>query len=161
MRGNSAELLGRLAGGIRPLGDAADLPEPQARGLLFDDMLGQAREGRLRSGLPVRVSPGMSPGLSPADLEALGVRTDLAQAEGIRRALVQVGGRTFRVDVASRTVIDAPDAQRGPVSGIDGVVLSNAGGGRESGGGHAGGPARVVRNASLLDALASVRPGVG
>lgn len=126
--------------------------------LRFDDMLARARAGALRTGLPVRVPLGLRPPVSKSDLDLLSERTDLAQAEGIHRALIEVGGRTYRVDVDRRTVIDAPDAHKTAVGEIDGAVLEGVPGG---GGAEAIVPARVVRNASLLDALASVRQDAG
>ncbi len=151
---SSAELLGRLAGGVRPVADADGPARATGGPLRFDDMLTRARAGVLRTGLPVRVPLGLRPPVLKADLDLLSERTDLAQAEGIRRALIEVGGRTFRVDVDRRAIIDAPDAHRSAVGGIDGAVLEGI---AVAGAADGVVPARVVRNASLLDALASVR----
>jgi len=121
-------------------------------------MLARARAGTLRTGLPVRVPLGLHPPISKSDLDLLSKRTDMAQAEGIRRALIEVAGRTYRVDVDRRTVIDAPDAHKTAVGEIDGAVLEGV---SDAGSAEAIVPARIVRNASLLDALVSVLQDAG
>ena len=149
-------LLRRLAGGVRPIGapGGTDPPAPRDRATLdFAGMLSRAAGGGLRSDLPVRVPPALRDALDEAAHERLSDATDLAAAEGIARALVLFGGRMFRVDVPSRSVIDAPDAQQPVIAGVDGVVRAD----RPDPGASRGpepGPARVVRNASLINALA-------
>lgn len=148
-------LLRRLAGGVHPVGpgpDAAPAGPRDRVSLDFSAMLSDAADGRLRSDAPVRVPPALRGSIDDPDHRRLSDATDLAASEGIGRALVLFGGRMFRVDVPSRSVIDAPDAQQATITGVDGVVRADK---PEPGGvADAGlGPARVVRNASLINAL--------
>lgn len=153
------ELLRRLAGGVHPAPSAQGVDGVRDRPTLdFRAMLDRATAGTLGTGLPVRVPGGLTPPVEKDQLQGLSQGADRAQREGIERALVELGGRTFRVDVRERSVIDAPDAQLSAVGGIDGYVRV---GSEADSAGQQGriGPARVVRNVSLLEALARVRPG--
>lgn len=162
MTGGSFSLLRQLSAGVRvydaPPGagvQATRTDDPTASG--FHAMLDLASRGELRSDLPVRVPPALDGQIDRALLDQLSDATDLAASEGIGRALVLAGGRTFRVDVGSRTVIDAPGAQESAVAGIDGVVRVGSGPDARSVTPDpmpADGPARVVRNTSLLRVLA-------
>ncbi len=160
----SVSLLRRLASGVRGFdGDAASAAGVPHAGAAseFGALLEQATRGTLRSGLPLRLAPGLSEPVDASMLDRLGAAADLAAAEGAERVLVMAGERTFRVDVATRTVIDAPAAQTQVVVGIDGVVRAPTADGRGGGGGthQADGPARVVRNGSLLRVLAGSEDG--
>lgn len=158
----SGELLRLLSGGVQPV--EGGTPTTRDRFTLdFGAMLGRAQAGSLRTGLPVRVPLGLTPGVDETVRAELSEAADMAQREGIERAMVLVGRRGFRVDVRRREVIDAPDAQASAVGGIDGFVLRSPG---ETGEEDkpappppATGPARVVRNTTLIDTLAGVRPG--
>lgn len=164
----SAGMLRALAGGVCPVDGmpprVRDAPRDRET-LDFDRLLGQAAAGTLRSWLPVRVPHALVPEVDGPTHDALAEATDRAATEGIRHAAVLLGSRLFRVDVAARSVIDAPPAQERTVRGIDGVVIgdgSNAdapGGTPEHVSGPATGPARVVRNASLAQTLADVGGG--
>jgi hypothetical protein len=129
------------------------LPDPRVRDAAassdFGAMLESASRGELRSDLPVRVPPALDGQIDRSLLDQI--------SEGIRRALVIAGGRTFRVDVGARSVIDAPGAQQAAVGNIDGVVRAAPTAGIPPGRTDAvpaDGPARVVRNTSLLRVLA-------
>lgn len=151
------DLLRRLAGGVHPV-ERASLPAPEDE---FSWMLDQARRGQLTTDLPVRVPLGLTPGVDDRVRHELSVAADLAQSEGITRAVVLVDDRAFRVDVRTRTVIDAPDAHITAVGDIDGLVIRHADPTSTPAvpaAPPATGPARVVRNASLIDALAAPPP---
>jgi hypothetical protein len=137
------------------------LPDPRVRDAAapsdFGAMLESASRGELRSDLPVKVPPALDGQIDRSLLDQISTATDLAASEGIRRALVIAGGRTFRVDVGARSVIDAPGAQQAAVGNIDGVVRAAPTAGIPPGRTDAvpaDGPARVVRNTSLLRVLA-------
>jgi hypothetical protein len=158
------ELLRMLAGGISPVARSPSVRFDDGASLDFRAMLEKATRGNLTTGLPVRIPSGLSPPVSLAEHDSLSLAADRAQAAGIERALVDLGGRTLRMDVQERQVIDAPDAQLRAVGGIDGYVrgMSDARERPDLGiSGTALGPARIVRNQSLIDALARVLPGVG
>lgn len=129
----------------------------------FGVLMEQALRGDLRSDLPVRVPAALKGQIDAGLLARIAEATDLAASEGIRRALVLAGGRTFRVDVGARSVIDAPGAQQSAVGDIDGMVRVPAASGgppAPADSQPADGPARVVRNTSLLHVLAD-RPADG
>lgn len=150
-----------LAGGIRPGGGVQSVEVAGDRPALdFQNMLEQAAGGKLETGLPIRAPEGLTPPVEPDQHGSLSRSTDRAEQEGIERALVDLGERTFRIDVRNRAIIDAPDAQLRAVGGIDGYVRAGSGAAGETDPMAASGPARVVRNVSLLDALARVRPDV-
>lgn len=163
MAAGGAALLRVLAGGVRPV-DAPAPPTPAGprdRDTLdFGVLLDRATRGGLRTDLPVRLPASLRGDFDADTMARLSEATDLAAAEGMRRAAVILDGRVVRVDVAARSVVDAPDAQQPAVGGIDGVVrlpIAQGPKGVETGDpGSVGGPARVVRNASLARTLADV-----
>ena len=123
----------------------------------FGLLMEHALRGELRSDLPVRVPPELKGQIDPGLLALIAEATDLAASDGIRRALVLSGERTFRVDVGTRSVIDAPVAQQSAVGDIDGMVRvppASTGSPASAGPLLADGPARVVRSVSLLRVLA-------
>lgn len=154
MMPQAIDLLRRLAGGVHPV-ERATTPAPDGD---FSWMLDLARRGRLTTDLPVRVPLGLTPGVDDRVRHELSIAADMAESEGITRAVVLVDDRAFRVDVRTRTVIDAPDAQITAVGDIDGLVVRHADPSPTPApptAPPATGPARVVRNASLIDALAA------
>lgn len=177
MSPGSGSLLRALAGGVHPVDTPASVgpaSPPDRETLDFGLALAHAREGELRTGLPVAVPPALRAGIDRATGDSISDATDRAAAMGIDRALVILGDRAFRVDIGARAIIDAPNG--GPaITGIDGVVrVPSPGGSNPTAGpdrpGHtndphhptmpnATGPARVVRNTSLLNTLAG--PGLG
>ena len=169
MSPGSGSLLRALAGGVRPVDppvSAAASSPPDRDTLDFGAMLDRARGGGLRTGLPVSLPAPLKGAIDTATGEQLSAAADDAAAMGIDRALVLIGHHAFRVDVGARAVIDAPPGDQHTITGVDGVVrvpsshdptananpLSPA----QS---PATGPARVVRNTSLLDTLAGQYPG--
>lgn len=148
-----ATLLRMLGGGVRRFDAPSSNPTLNSEAPGFAVMLERAAQGELRSNLPVRTPATMEP-VDPDLRSRLSEATDLAASEGIRRALVLVEGRMFRVDVASRSLIDAPGAQSRAVGDIDGVVRAGGSPTAASASDRHSGPARVVRNTSLLRVLA-------
>lgn len=159
MSSDSIGLIRRLAGGVKPI-DPVDLPGPTDRiGSDFRSMLEDARRGVLRSGAPVRVAPALANSLDAGTLDQLAAAADSAAAEGITRALVQIEERMFRLDVPARTVVDSPESGAEVIPGIDGLVRvmdhsTSAPDSRPD-----PSPARVVRNASLINALSGIPGG--
>lgn len=150
----ATDLLRRLAGGVHPV-ERASPPAPEGE---FSWLLDQARRGELTTDLPVRVPIGLTPAVDDRVRRELSVAADMAESEGITRAVVLVDDRAFRVDVRTRTVIDAPDAQIAAVGDIDGLVIRPTDPAATQAippAPPATGPARLVRNASLIDALAA------
>ncbi len=145
----AASLLRRLAGGVRPVdAPATRADRPATTG--FTAHLRLAGESALRTGLAVH-APASVP-LDDAERAALSEAADEAASMGVAMPLVQVGGRCFRVDAVERSVVEeVPDARR-VVADIDGLVRQAP----DTGDARAAsvGPARVVRNASLVRSLA-------
>lgn len=154
MNEGSVSLLRMLAGGVLGFDTPSRDPAADTESIGFDSMMEKAFRGELRSELPVRVPPALEERVDATLRPLLSAATDLAASEGIRRALVLVEGRMFRVDVASRSLIDAPGAQSRAVGDIDGVVRAGGSPTAVSASDRHSGPARVVRNTSLLRVLA-------
>jgi hypothetical protein len=157
---SASSLLRRLGGGVGPPTHALSAGAPGDRETLdFALLLDQARSGRLRSGIPVRVPDALATGLDDVARERLSQAADAALSEGLSRALVLLGGRMFRLDVGARSVVDAPAPDQAVVAGIDGVVRASADAPSPPGVTHGRiGPARLVRNPSLIHALAGAVP---
>lgn len=93
----------------------------------FKALLGQAKRGELSSGRDVSIDPGLKIDLTPDQVKALSAAADKAEAAGLNRALVMIGGRGLVLDVASRSVTAAADmGAPGVLSQIDGVVSAGA-----------------------------------
>lgn len=153
------ELLRMLAGGVNPAGRTVPVRQPADGAMDFRAMLEKAAGGELNTDLPVRVPRGLAPPLEPTQHARLSNATDRAQQHGIARALIDLGDRSLRVDVQERSVIDAPDAQLRAVGDIDGYVRAHKDA-DEPPAHEPRGPARVVRNTSLINTLADVPPDV-
>lgn len=116
-----ADLLRVLGSGVRPDGQAQDIPA--ASGADFERMLAQARAGTLETGLPVTVAEGAGVELDATQLERLGRAVDRAHAEGATRVVVLMDGMSLDVDVLSRRVLGPADTSGGRVvTGIDGLI---------------------------------------
>mgnify|MGYP006420760079 CR=1 FL=1 len=169
MRLSPARLLDKLAGGV--------IPVERGEG----DGFGDALRSRIRDahGSWLSFAPGVDG--SSIDFDTLASAregADAAAREGFARALIDVGALSVRVDVPSRRVeARFPRTDPMTVGGIDGVVRvadphapapdeasgdadGDTGGGgvgaasaRVAGAGVIPFPARVVRNASLAEAL--------
>jgi hypothetical protein len=156
MSSASVGLIRMLAGGVRAFGPDEPAAPGNPVGFDFESMLGLAGKGKLRSGSPVRLARGFADRVGAEMLGQLATAADTAAAEGITRALVMIEERMFRLDVLARTVIDAPDHGAEVIAGIDGVVRRGAPAELRPDSRGELGPARVVRNASLIDALAGM-----
>jgi len=164
-----ARLLDKLAGGV--------IPVERGEGGGFRDALRSELRGA--HGAWFSFAPGVDGSSIDFDtLASAGEATDAASREGITRAIIDVGALSMRVDVPSRRV-EARFPRTDPVTvgGIDGVVRvadphapapddASGDGEAETVGGDGGAssarvggagvipfPARVVRNASLAEAL--------
>lgn len=153
MNTSGPDLLRRLSGGVTPAGTPHRERAGTGSSLRFDTELVLAAAAQTRSGLPVRIPAALRAGVSDADRLVLSDAADRASAEGIDHALVLLGDRAFRLDVTGRAVTDAPAAQETVISGIDGVIRPGAERGAEPADSSPLGPARVVRNSSLIDSL--------
>ncbi len=159
MTADSIGLIRRLAGGVRPFGPDDPAGPPDRISLDFQSMLSLARKGALHSGAPVRMTQGLANSLDPGTRDQLASAADAAAAEGITRALVLIEQRMFRLDVPARTIVDAPDPSEEVIAGIDGVVRRAATPPTAPNQPPDHRPARVVRNASLIDALSEIPQG--
>lgn len=169
MSPGSGSLLRALAGGVRPVDapvSAAASSPPDRDTLDFQGLLDRARQGELRTGLPLALPVSLRGGIDRATGERLSAAADDAAAMGIDRALVLIGEHAYRVDVRARAVIDAPPEDQHAITGVDGVVRVPSPHDPAAGAptpspahGPAAGPARVVRNTSLLETLAGQHPG--
>jgi len=149
-------LLAKLGAGVDP----TDRPrEPISRD--FADVLDRVNRGST-SGIPVVFDPHIPQ--STIDPDTIGRAADLATIRGVRSALVDLGGSILRVDVAERRV----EAQFDPrtelvIDGIDGYVRPQSPRSQNDADSAIDssdritrsrvGPARDMRNASLVHAL--------
>lgn len=121
--------------------------------------------GQARSELGVTFAPSASGQFGQDEQQRIARAVDLAAAAGSEHALIMHERHALRVDVRNRVVLEAPEQTPGRVvTGIDAFVEAQ---GHASQGDTpegepvgAGGfvPARVVRNASLVRALAQAQP---
>lgn len=127
---SAAELIGALGGVISPArvtGDGASLTPGSLASGGFEALLELARGGEAATGRPVIDAAAL--GLDPEDMRRIGDAIDRAQAAGMDRALVLLGGTAYEVDVENRTVLGERTLDElGLIDGIDGVV--DAGDGR-------------------------------
>ncbi len=161
------QLLSALGSGVL-MNDSGRAVRHEEYGLNFEEIL-----NRVQRGEPSEIGVQLGKDLLPDDLSRVmqdraGLAADLASLNGIEHALVDLGGSLVRLDVRNRVI----DAQIEPSDGqvvdrIDGFVSMRVGQGGEDGEGGRGegveggegvdfvvtGPARVVRNASLMAAL--------
>ena len=91
----------------------------------FDDLLSLVSRGGVQSDRPVAVAGDVSltAELDSGQLDRLAAAADLAEASGVRRAVMLLDGRGLIVDVADRRVSDelTPGRDR-PVTDIDAAV---------------------------------------
>lgn len=119
----------------------------------FAELLGLAKSGDVSSGREVSIDPGLDVDLTPDQRKALAEAADRAEAAGLNRALVMIGGRALVLDVASRSVTAAADLSSPTVlSQIDGVVSAATKDGQ--GAALLMPPASAIGNRSLAQVLA-------
>lgn len=170
MKPTQSQLLASLGRGVRPYDTpVGQIPAPGGQG--FSSLLSGALTGSLRSGLGVRFAPSVSGMFGPDAQEEISEGVDAAAVSGIEHALILHDEHTLRVDVRNRVVLAAQAIEPGvAITDIDGFVsvLPTAEGEREREEKETARapdpfdvPARVVRNASLVHALAGRAAPVG
>ncbi len=166
MKPIEVQLLESLASGVRPF-DAVPIEDPET-GVDFDSMLKSASQGKAKTDLGVVIAPSLAGEFSQSQQERIARAVDLVGAAGIDQALILHEERTLRVDVRNRTVLEAHEtSDQQVIDGIDGFVSVRIEPGDVERGdseqqmhdptaalGMLKTPARVVRNASLVHALA-------
>lgn len=163
MKPTQTQLLASLGSGVRPYETpAGQIPAPGGEG--FSALLQGALAGSPRSGLAVRFAPSVSGMFGPDAQRLISEGVDAAAVSGVGHALILHDEHTLRVDVRNRVVLEAREIDPGEViTNIDGFVsvrgpAQDPGEGEEKESTPAGepvdAPARVVRNASLVHALA-------
>jgi len=159
MKSIEVQLLESLGGGVRPFDDPDGQIPSGSEG--FSAMLNESLLAKPDSHLPVRFAPSVS-GLFEQDQQLeISRGVDLAAAAGIEYALILHDQRTLRIDVRNRVVLDAyPTTSSDVIEGIDGFVSLQAAQSTSESTTHTPvtAPARVVRNASLVHALAGRAP---
>ena len=123
---SGTDLLKKLASGVLPRG-VGETPGVLGRANLagggFGELLAAAGKGALASGRAVTEEKGSGLTLTDEQRAKLGEAADRAEASGATRALVQVGGSWFKVDLGARTVSAAAEPRAGEVlTGIDAVI---------------------------------------
>jgi len=167
MKSIEVQLLESLGHGIRPFntghGEREGLGLDQ--GFNFDAILRDARSGQAKTNLGVRFAPSVSGMFNDTDQFLIARGVDRASAAGVEHALILHGQRTLRVDVRNRVVLESTTVgDQRVIDGIDGFVTVKAPKKQSLDGesldaqGEAIAPARVVRNASLVHALAGLVP---
>lgn len=159
MKSIEVQLLESLGGGVRPFDDSAGQIPSRSEG--FSAMLNGALPGKSDSNLPVRFAPSVS-GMFEQDQQLeISRGVDRAAAAGVEYALILHDQRTLRIDVRNRVVLDAyPTTNSDVIDGIDGFVSVQADQSTSESAPRTpvATPARVVRNASLVHALAGRAP---
>jgi hypothetical protein len=166
MTPEQVHLLRSLGSGVRPV----DLGERDAdTGDQFNVLLQGALRGEPTTELGVTFAPSTS-GMFDLDQRSRIARAiDLAAAAGSQHALILHDRQALRVDVRNRVVLEAPTtSDHEPITGIDAYVETRAQPKLEENDDETDeyyesplqgfNPARVVRNASLVRALAPSEP---
>jgi len=125
---NPADMLRRLAGGVRPVAQQATWPPdapPAAGSPSFESLLAEVRSGKVRSSRDVRAASGLELDLGAPERERLSIAVDAAEAAGAKKVLVLLDGRALSVNVPERSIdaCEPLDSAR-VVTGIDGVVVA-------------------------------------
>jgi hypothetical protein len=177
MKSVESQLLESLGHGVR-LFDTGAAPKGGKGGVEsgagFDQMLEGARAGNPNTELGIRFAPSVSGMFDQEGQFKIARAVDRAAAAGVDHALILHDQRTLRVDVRNRIVLDVePISDEAVIEGIDGfVAVQTPKPLRESNEtdetddsqeierprGTIPAPARVVRNASLVHALAGRVP---
>ncbi len=99
-------LLRKLEPAVAPsyLTAPATRPTAPLEHLRFDELLAEARAGRVASGRAVSTACDGSEALSPQQLDRLAGAADLAEASGANRAMLLLDGRAMVLDVPTRTI---------------------------------------------------------
>jgi hypothetical protein len=149
MTGSPLDLVGLVSAAASAVGSASRSAHARPAGTPFADLLDQARQGALSSGLPVTLAEGAGIELSRDQLDRLAAAADRAEGQGAQVAVVMIDGRAIELDVTLRTVLGEVNAQRGIRGDIDTFLFAPPA--------HAGGvpvPSRAPSNTDLLRLLA-------
>lgn len=158
MTPDQVHLLKSLGSGVRPvdLGEHAPVDTDRFEGLLHD-----AIRGRAHTELGVTFAPDASGMFDQTEQGRIARAIDLAAAAGSEQALILHNEHSLRVDVRNRVVLEAPTLNPDEVmTGIDAFVAAQTPVDTDDPtdvqrtSGDEFHPARVVRNASLVHALA-------
>lgn len=144
-----ADLLKRLASGVRPDGSVrSEAPEGLER-QSFAGLLQSVRAGDIMSGRPLHQAPDLAVPLDAEQLSRLEVAADAAEAAGSTRTLALIDDVFATIDVGGRRV-DATSARgdQSVITGIDGFVLVPQGRAAELRAMFAGESDRAARSAS-------------
>jgi len=159
MKTAQLQLLEALGSGVRPF-DAAP-PGEIIADADFAPLLDGARRGAPRMNLGLSFAPPVSGRFTLEQQHEIARGVDDAAMAGVEQALILHERQTLRVDVRNRIVLDArPVSDDTAITGIDGFVSLareiDPDQEEQSAPAPAGAPvpARVVRNATLLHALA-------
>ena len=181
MKSVESQLLESLGHGVRLFDTAIEPKEGNGGkggaelGAGFDQMLEGARAGKPSSELGVRFAPSVSGIFEQDDQFKIARAVDRAAAAGVDHALILHDQRTLRVDVRNRIVLEVERiSDEAVIEGIDGFVAvqtpkpmresiesadeTDDSPETERPRGTIPAPARVVRNASLVHALAGRVP---
>ncbi len=120
----------------------------------FASLLKSAQDGTLRSSLPVTIASDAGVSLSDEQLARLSLATDKAEAAGVKKALVVVGGQQLTLDVQTRTITGHAHATDGVLPGVDGVIDLDAVAQQASAAVALGVPSGFASNSSLQTLLA-------
>jgi|GEM_PF-1574932 len=168
MKPVEVHLLESLGAGVRPF-DVGEVSVPDINPD-FDLMLANAIDGNPKSDLAVIFAPSVSGEFTHDEQDAIRLAVDQAAVAGVDRALILHNKRTLRVDVQQRVVLEAIHVEEARViNEIDGFVATiqaqNDEDTDENTVSEIQGdgiliPARIVRNASLVHALAGRVPTI-
>jgi hypothetical protein len=106
MASSAAQLLKHLNPAVRPsfAGSSAAQSRPPVEGQSFEQLLASARTGAMRTGKQIEIGCDVNPPLEAGQLERMAQAADQVEASGAHCALMMIDGRSFVLDVASRTI---------------------------------------------------------
>lgn len=163
MKSIEVQLLEFLGNGVRPFNAGQVSADNSA--FDFDRILSSARNGDARTDLGIRFAPSASGMFDTSDQFVIARGVDKAAAAGVDHALILHNQQTLRIDVRNRLVLDVyPLKDQSVIDGIDGFISVDTRKNNiesidhDSSQGGVSTPARVVRNASLVHALAGRVP---
>lgn len=127
---SGTDMLRKLASGVLPTGvnqAPAILGRADVSKSGFADLLTAAKSGELKSGETVTVRKGEQFTLSEDQVERLAAIADRAELSGASKALVELDGQWFSLDIGKREVAAASGPAHGDVvTGFDSIVRDNA-----------------------------------
>lgn len=118
----AAQLL-RLLGAMPSAGASAGTRSAGVDSADFRALLDQARAGQVSSGAQVRVGKDAGVALDDEQLQRLAQAADIAEANGVGRAVFLIDGLAVTMDVATRTITGIATADKTSVlADMDAVV---------------------------------------